>query len=422
MRFLFGDSAPFPLGYNFLATLEAFMAAATRIVQLDHDSKLQARQTEGIAVQRVKGLEALEQFHAIVMRAVQDTAQKVQHAHALEYSQKVGEYASHYIESHRSAAQAAADREAVALRAEDERRIQEQRGQLDAFLKVARLPVISTKVSMRLHVDGKDVHHTMSAVFDNPDGIATAFALSTAKVPAWNAARKVSDFVQGVDLMVGVDKSWLRGTVQPKQLNVDEWLVTQFEIADDAFELTLKRKLVEKEALVFHLRRSEAGLGGVVEHPGAAQADGLPNQLAPQDLAALDKIWQALKIATREVLEHKEKLLAVNLDGQAVFEAGLVVPFVVRLVTMFAPTVREIAKRSPNEFELSLKMETEAGRREELYLRKDQLTSKLQPLSSEGRSVFAPLGLDSWVPGVTQTPPPASVVPPPPKSSRPVPT
>ncbi|WP_205633644.1 hypothetical protein [Labilithrix luteola] len=80
--------------------------------------------------------------------------------------------------------------------------------------------------------------------------------------------------------------------------------------------------------------------------------------------------------------------------------------FVVRLVTMFAPTVREIAKRSPNEFELSLKMENDGGRREELYLRKDQLTSKLQPLSSAGRQVFAPLGLDTWVPGVTTAPPP----------------
>lgn len=65
-----------------------------------------------------------------------------------------------------------------------------------------------------------------------------------------------------------------------------------------------------------------------------------------------------------------------------------------------------IAKRSPNEFELTLKVESEGGRREELYLRKDVLIGALQPLPAKGRDVFAPLGLDSWVPPMTTAPPP----------------
>jgi hypothetical protein len=165
---------------------------------------------------------------------------------------------------------------------------------------------------------------------------------------------------------------------------------------------------VEKESLSFRLRRTEAGLGGMVEHPGVAGAEALPGTLGPADLGHLDRLWQALRLATRELADQKEQLLAVNLDGQAVFESSLVVPFVVRLVAMFAPTVQEIAKRSPNEFELTLKRETEGNRREELFLRKEQLVSKLQPLSAAGRAVFAPLGLDSWVPGTTAAPPPVS--------------
>ena len=38
MRYLYGDSAPFPHSFNFLSTLEAFMAAAARIVQLESES------------------------------------------------------------------------------------------------------------------------------------------------------------------------------------------------------------------------------------------------------------------------------------------------------------------------------------------------------------------------------------------------
>lgn len=408
MRFLFGDSAPFPLGYNFLGTLEAFMTAATRIVQLDHDAKQQKRLAETQANARGKGLEALEQFHGIVMRAVQDTAQKVQHAHAVEYAQKVGEFASAYVEQHRLAAAQANERELFGVRSEDEKRMSEQRQALDAFLKVAKLPVLSTKVSLRLTGEGKDAGYAGTAVFDNPDGIQTAFAVSAARVAGWGQPRKVSELATGMDLMVGVDKSWLRGTVSAKQQNVDDWYITQIEMSDDTFELTLRKKLTEKESLHFNIRKSDAGMGGLVDHPGGASGDQPPASLVGSDLVHLNKLWTALKTATQAIVEHKEKLLSVSLDAQPVFEGGLVLPFVVRLVTMFAPTVREIAKRSPNEFELSLKMETEGGRREELYLKKEVLFSKLQPLSSEGRAVFAPLGLDSWVPGTTTAPPPVS--------------
>ena len=420
MRFLYGDSAPFPLGYNFLATLEIFMTPATRSVQLEQESRETARHIEEAATARIKGLEALEQFHTVVMRAVQDTAQKVQHAHALDYAARVAEFASGYVDNHRRAASGASERETQQGRSENEKRTAEQRQQLEVFLKAARLPVASTRYSLRLAGEGREARHHMSAVFDNPDGIQTVFKLDASRVPAWSMPRKVSEFVQGVELMVGVDKSWLRGTVTPKQVNVDEWIVTQVEMSDEAFELALRKKMTEKEMLHFKVVRSEAGLAGTVDHPGHPGADQLNGSLGGADLAQLDRVWQALRLALREVVEHKEQLVNVTLDGQAVFDGGLVIPFVVRLVAMFAPTVREIAKRSPNEHELSLKQENDGGRREEVYLRKDQLVSRLQPLSSTGREVFAPLGLDTWVPGLTSAPPPVvASVPPAPAGSVP---
>jgi hypothetical protein len=406
MRFLFGDSTPFPLGYNFLATLESFMATATRIVQLENETSSTRRVADETAANRVKGLEALEQFHNVVMRAVQDTAQKVHHAHALEYAQRVAEFASQYVEEHKRATLASNERESISLRAEADRRVAEQRQQLETFLKVARLPVLRTKLSVRLVGEGKDFRHQMSAVFDNPDNIQTAFTLNAAKAPGWSSPRRVADFVQNVELLVGVEKSWLRGTVTQKQQNVDDWIVTQLDMSDDALELTLRKNMKEKEMLVFHVRKTEGVLSGTVEHPGAPDASAVGTQMQHSDLAQLDKLWLALRTATRDVADHKEQLLGVLLDQQPVFEAGLVLAFVVRLVAMFAPTVREVAKRSPNEHELSLKIEHEGGRREEIYLRKDALVNALAPLPAAGRQVFAPLGLESWVPAVTGAPPP----------------
>lgn len=406
MRFLYGDSSPFPLGYDFLASLEVFMTAATRIVQLEHEALELTRQAEDLAAGRVKSLEALEQFHSVVMRAVQETAQKVQNVHALEYAQKVGQFASSFVEEHRRSSQSTNEREATQARADTNRRRLEQRQQLESFLKVGRLPILATRVSMNVVGEGKEARHQMSAVFENPDGIQTSFVLATAKVPAWNTPRRVGELVQGTELSVGIDKSWLRGTVTPKQVNVDDWLMTQFEVSEENFTLTLRRKLTEKESVHFELRRNELLVDGIVSHPGQSGADALAGPLGRQDVATLEGIWQALRLACRDVTEFKDQLVSVTLDGEPVLEVGLAVPLIVRLVTMFAPTVREIARRSPNEFELSLKQENDGGRREEIYLRKEQLVSRLQPLSAAGREIFAPLGLDSWVPGVTAPPPP----------------
>lgn len=406
MRFLYGDSTPFPLGYNFLTTLESFMTASTRIVQLEVEGGLLAKQREELAGNRIKGLEALEQFHNVVMRAVQDTATKVQHQHALEYARNVADYATHYIEEHRKTTLSANERELQQLRSDGERRASEMRAQLEAFLKAAKFPVLKTKISIRLNLDGKDARHSGTAAFEHPDGISTAFTIAPHRTASWSSPRKVSDFAQGVDLRVGVEKSWLRGTVTPKQLNVDDWTIMQVDVSDEVFELMLRKKLVERDTLVFQLRRSETGtLAGTVVQPGAPGGDILPGNLGGQDAAQIERVWAGLKGALREVMDQKEQLISVSLDGQPVFENGLAVPFVVRLVAMFAPTVREIAKRSPNEFELTLKTEAEGGRREEMYLRKEALVSTLQPLHAKGREVFAPLGLDSWVPSMTQAPP-----------------
>ena len=114
------------------------------------------------------------------------------------------------------------------------------------------------------------------------DGIQTSFSLSAAKAPAWSQPRKVSELVHGMELMIGVDKSWLKGTVAPKQVNVDDFVITSFEASDAALELTLRKKLQEKEALTFHLRRGDTGDGG--RH----QRSGFSGQLPTPAQRALD--------------------------------------------------------------------------------------------------------------------------------------
>jgi hypothetical protein len=83
----------------------------------------------------------------------------------------------------------------------------------------------------------------------------------------------------------------------------------------------------------------------------------------------------------------------LTLVGDDVAENDLGARVVALVVHAIAPTVSEVARRSPNAHELSLKVENDSGRREEIYLRKAQLVSALSAVTPKERVVFDPLGL-----------------------------
>jgi hypothetical protein len=387
MRYLYGDSAPFPLQYNFLATLDAFTSAAARSVKLDSEARALAHEAMEAAAARLKGVEALDTFHQAVMRTIQETASRMTQPQTLEYARQLADLASRIVDEHRRNAVAQNDRETQQVRTETERRRTEVRAALEGFLRVARFPVLASRVSLRWH----EGHGEMNAMYTHPDGIVTAFSLAPTK--EWQVPRRVGDLAKGLDLLVGVKKSWFKGTVSPEMVHIDEYLVSWFDVSEDHCEVRLRKKIAEKDALVFKVRRFENDTVAEVGHPGDPNAGSIPPTVEAGDKAHLERLWNALKQAVVEVQGHRERLLKVQLDGDDVFEADKVLAFVQRLVGMFAPTVVEISKRSPNKMELSLKLEADGGRREEIYLRKEELLAKLEPLSDAEQRVFAPLQL-----------------------------
>jgi hypothetical protein len=409
MRYLYGDSVPFPLQYNFLTTLETFVASAAKAVELE----VEVGRFEGSLVEsanvRATALNELDYFHNTVMRALGEVSTHAHKPHTADYARQIHDHAARIIEEAKRSHADLSERERAHAQNEVERRRGDTRAALETFLTVGRLPSNEARISMRL--DGG--HNEMSAVFVNPLGIVTSFRLGTAS--GWQVPRKVSDFAQGVDLQVGVKKSWIKRTVQPEMVHVDDFYLGGFEISEDAAELRLRKKPDMRDVLVFKLRRLDTELLAEVLRPEEEAIEGLSSSLDAPDRAQVERLWQLIRAACSEALNRKERLLAVSLDGVDVLEHHRVKEFIERVVQMMAPIVAEIARRSPSTGELSLKHEDDAGRREELYLRKADLLQKLEPLSAEARSVFAPLGLTAveHLPPVGAMGPPAGAMRPP---------
>src|ERR1700733_13441629 len=112
MRYLFGDSTPFPLAFDFLQTLEAFMTAGTCVILLEHRARKLAEERRRAHGERQKGLEALERFHETVLWSV-NGAVMPQHPYAADYARRLVERAIGLVSEQRREVQDAHDQDAA---------------------------------------------------------------------------------------------------------------------------------------------------------------------------------------------------------------------------------------------------------------------------------------------------------------------
>jgi hypothetical protein len=392
MRYLFGDSSPFPLHYNFLATLESFIIAAAKAAELEAQYRAAFAVASEAAQSRTKAVEGLERFHQVVMHALRDSSSRSLEALTLEYARQLAEQAARIVDNARATADATNDRELAGTRTEGERRRIEVRTALEGFFRNGKLPTIEARVTCTLE-GSRDGKSAFTAVLSHPDNIVAAYTLSTDRVPEWSHARRVGEFVQSMSMNVGARRSWFKKTVEPEPVPVHEYFIGGFELSDDHAELRLRRRPEVQDSLIFILRRIDTNLLAEVHHPGDPDAQGqLPTSVDPHDRAQLERLWLLLRAGVAPLFEHKDRVTALSLDAEDVFETGKVLALIDRIVHLMGPTVTEIARRSPNPQELSLKTESDDGRREELYVKKMDLLRKLTPLSPQERRIFAPLG------------------------------
>lgn len=394
MRYLYGDSAPFPLRYNFLSTIESFVGSAAVALALDAESRGLQTSASTAAVARTKSIDELERFHMFMMQGLREGAARTGDQYTSEYARIMGEHATRHVDIARTLISQQNERELAGVRLEVDRRKIDIRGSVETFFRTGKLPTLESRVTLGLVTDGREPRNVLSTISIIPEGIVAGFSLSIEQLDDWKRPRRVSEFAQGLDLMVGARKSWFSKKVEVEMLHLDDYFVGGFELSDDAAEIRLRKKPDQPDILIFNVRRVDSELVAEIHHPGDPDVDGqLPNRVDAGDLVQLERLWQLLRSASTSALDHKEHVISIHLDGEDVFEAGLVVPLVERIVQILAPTLAEIARRSPNAKELSLKTESDAGHREEIYLNKDDLLRKLALLAPGERDRFAPLGL-----------------------------
>ena len=409
-RFLYGDSEPFPGGYDFLAALQQFVTAASKSLALAHEADELERSLGDRAQAHLHAIETLQTFFGglgdlIAERAARSGAPQI-----------VGPYASQlleHVEAISAGARAARGKELDGASVDVTSRIHERRGEIKkvvaAYLLSDPLPVLSWALSLNL----AGTSPNGQVILEHPGDVTTSFAIEVGRDPAWSRPRKAGEIAPGLTLQVGFKKAFLRSSLHPDVVALDEFVIGSLELGPDSMELHLRRRLdAPRDAFVISVDPDESGawIAKITRFDERGGGSDAPFQLQGDEAARVIELATVLRGECSGLTAHKKRLLGCQLDGHDVFDRGLVAVLFQRIADRLAPIAFEVSRHSPNPNELSLKYEREGGRREELYLRKTDLVMLVAQLPPEAQQLFGKLAFlpaSSYV--SPSVPPPASI-------------
>lgn len=380
MRYLYADSEPFPLGYDFLASLESLIRHSAKAA--DHLWRLSTAesQIQQAVKANAESLKLIEQFGDQAEGAL-GTVILTAPSHPLVTA--LGEELVEAVRKATAQRLAEADgilkRSNATLHADATTHREGARAELEQFLLEAELDATTSNATIEL----RDDHYAIEATRQLAGEIAVTYAIDGNRFAAWSEPRKLASIADLDELQVGLKKKFLRSDMTREMVRVADHTILSVHLQADQAEIHIARK---GDRLLLSLEREVDGVSASIERPQPDSHSMFP--AVPSDAQKLATLWATLEEVSNEALNHRQSVVDVTVDGVEVFAIEQPELLLDRLLEIYAPIVAEIARRSPSPRELSLKVEHSDGRREERYVKRSTLAGFLEGLHPQVRKRF----------------------------------
>jgi len=374
MAFLYGDTTPFPLPYDFLATLGAVVDACVALLKIDEEledlsgQERDARAAAEDARARIVLIQqSLERAAAVCSDVAQEVIQEARGALS-RASLQIARSRERLLREFRDAA--------VRLRAEIG-------PALETLFCRHEVPDLSWSLEWRAATHGRPVH-----------AVSTGQALCGLEMKVeldakgFEAPIRVRDL--GGDVILHLPRAprfWRRGG--PAALRLGGHLITEIERSPGRDGLLLRRSVRPGAPGVSITVRCDEQSAPAVQRLGSAE----PHILEGEDARSVRALWQRV-LAWLGGFDRRRARLASAVYGLApAADVRRPARLADALLVSVASLTAEIRQRSRIPGELVLKREVRPGVREEIYVRRAELEEKLLTLGSERQSYFERLGL-----------------------------
>jgi hypothetical protein len=388
MSFLFGDSSPSTLQVDYIDFLRDALDFCVQVLAADERMQAGATRVEEArrrAETEVIRLEALGATQAEAIHRVEvgddDSATATCAQMLLRSAADVVRAA---IDGVRAAAESDAGRVEEDAR-RDRRRCVEA---LATFLKRHDLPEMTSE--LRLQQQANNVYAARLYV----RALGDLQAVLELEIPASNVlahVARVDRLMERLEVHAPEAGGWLRKEVKLRPQRLEKEFITAFVSGGRENEIQL-RGAADGSGVGYDLVMRDDATRVILRRAGEA-TDLPPFDLDDTDSARVIELKDKLRAATTDLVRARHSLVEAAIGEIPLGDHRDPKLLVERLVTLMGPVVQEIARRSLTPTELVLKRQTEAGRREEIFISRRDLQLKLRSLSAASRARFAPLGL-----------------------------
>jgi hypothetical protein len=246
------------------------------------------------------------------------------------------------------------------------------------------------------------------------DAVASSGRLTasfTCRVDAHRTPIRVGDLADAV--IVHMMKKGLLGRAKPAPVELAKYVMVAFEKSGGEHVITLKEKADKASQGLRFMVGEHGATWQSISITGDAETES--NPLDFEDVDGIRRLGEGAAKAFKDLVDHRT-LAALALGGQSLdkLPEPRIVPM--EVLQQLTPLTRTIRERSRVSGELVLKRDIGGGRREELFVPRQQLAQQFMKLPMEYRKPFENMGISSedTQPAVAIPRPPATPSTPPP--------
>jgi hypothetical protein len=384
----FGDGTPFPLGENFLETLVAAVDCCVALYQVEatidehHTRVREAGRRAGEELHRLDALHGIVETALAPLMARQDPAGQRASEQA---AARIFESAVGIIRNSRTGV--LRKRDGAARQSLPPTVMQAVPAALGEFFGRHLLPRTEWHAHWQASGDRSAVAELTAMA---PRHLELVFRASFAD-PFWGRPIPMAELFGGP---VTATIEGPRG--RPRQLRLDPALLIEVQVGPGREAIVLssaaKGKRPEPWLHILMPRPGEAGpLAVALDRRDAS--GGQPFYLDHVSAAEVMGAWRALERELPALIGGRQELTGARLNGRAVSELEHPAQLAEAILLSMASLVREIRMRSRVPGELIIKRDLGPDRREEMFVPRQVLWSKLAGLPPRHRQLFEDIGL-----------------------------
>lgn len=389
MSHVYGDSTPFPYDMDYIDLLRGAVDCSVHLLSAQHAIDTANQRSQQLVSRHGEEQDELRRVDEQVRTAL---APSVDHG-----TQSVVNLASRIIRDTNNGM----EEEVRCLKSETRNELAHNDkiitgARLAAYRAVETLIVRHDipETGLCLTLTGRESQYEAMVVVNTSFGVSAVCPVSPPDDHEWLASKRVAFFAPSTTLYLPRRPTWFRRAASLAAMPLDRLFVTDVTLDETHALLTLRKTPDGGPGIRLGIAYEQDPRAVVshVDHNGNLNADSAITLGGKDNVKAL-RLVRRVGESTRDLVRFRSSATSVFFDEVPMLEMEEPGAVARRLIAAMSPLARETARRSGAPGELVVRRDLGDGRREELYVTKDELFEKTQVLPPALQAEFGPLGI-----------------------------